>query len=232
LVSGGAANAGGAGGAMATGGNAAGGVANGGSTTGGTASGGASVVTSRGQTLWLTLTEDRASQGDMPNSMLEIDGRIYTTQDSCATVSYNPKTRCVTGILCEYYAGGYWGMAVQLDFRTMGSPTYDAIGVAWEITGSPTHALELWVLCMDPQYGSSCTTATCEVNGPPWGASTIGLTGTYYFADRVPDNWGGTEPPEYDPARVFAMQFKLPAVKVGATSFQYCIQRLGIIVPQ
>lgn len=241
LVSGGAANAGGAGGAPATGGNAAGGVATGGFATGGTASGGASIVATQGKIQWLTLANERAYPNDEPNSTFEIDGRLYATQDSCASVTFDPISRCATGILCDY-AGSNWGMAVQFDFRITASPsggkltwnpaTHGTIGVAWEISGTPTNALELWVLCMDPQFDSSCTAATCEASGPPWGASTIALDGTFYFADATPDDWGGTSPSPYIPGQVFALQFKLPAVKVGATSFRYCVQRLGLIVSQ
>ncbi len=134
-------------------------------------------------------------------------------------------------------------MAVQFDFRTMGPPTngkllwnpeeHGALGVAWSISGNTTTALQLWVLDMAPDLGTSCTSDPCEILGPPWGRAGIGLTGGVYFDSMDRDYWNDTGINyEYDPTRVFALQFKIPAVQVPGASFRFCIEQLGIIVPR
>ncbi|HEY4160110.1 MAG TPA: hypothetical protein VGM29_18485 [Polyangiaceae bacterium] len=44
------------------------------------------------------------------------------------------------------------------------------------------------------------------------------------------DYWGGTGTAyTFDPAKVHALQFRLPAINVPRASFDFCIDALGVI---
>jgi hypothetical protein len=203
------------------------------STTGGTQAG----VT------WLTLVESQAPSTAPANDALGIDGALYAYKDDCAVLDWNPATRCASGRLCTAGANfENWGIAVGFDFHATGpdgSPPDSKLvwnpdkagvrGVTWRISGNAP-GMQLWVLNMAPAFHGECSEQTCEIAGPPDGAATPSLQGSLLFDDMVKDYWGGMgEPYTYDPAAVFALQFKLPAINVGSASFDFCIDALGVI---
>lgn len=230
---------GGTGGASTTGGVAAsGGAATGGA---GTASGG-----SGGQGLpkvdWLTFVGSDAPSGQGVNGSLGINGVLYAYADTCATLNWNAQTRCASGKLCEPANGANWGIAVGFDFRNTGpggtppdtkqlwNPNdVGALGVAWEISGTAP-SLQIWVLNMDPIWGGQCNTMSCDIAGPPDGIWTPPRAGQLLFSNMEKDDWGGSGIPYvYDPAKVHALQFKLPAIIAGAASFSFCVEGVGVI---
>jgi len=241
---------GGSGTGGATGGRASGGAGTGGSTGGGGAGGTTGGTgTSTGGTAplpgvtWLALDGELAPASLEPNAELAIDGRFYAYADDCATLSWDPETRCASGTLC--IAGPNfqnWGVAVGFYFNVTGpdgSPpdtkyTWDpttagARGVAWRISGTAP-ALALWVLNMDPVYQGECAEETCEIVGPPDGTSTPELEGSLSFSSLHKDDWNGSGIDyEFDPAAVHALQFKLPAIVAGEADFSFCIDELGIV---
>jgi hypothetical protein len=214
--------------------------------TGGTTTGGASTGTGATTPLpgvtWLSLDGDLAPASLEPNGELAIDGRFYAYRDDCATLEWDPVTRCATGTLCP--AGPNfqnWGIAVGFYFDATGPDgtppdtkyTWDptavgAEGVAWRIRGNAP-ALALWVLNMDPAYGGECAEESCEIVGPPDGTSTPKLEGTLSFSSLHKDDWNSGIDYEFDPAAVHALQFKLPAIVAGAADFSFCIDELGIV---
>ena len=205
-------------------------------TTGGTAT---SAVT------WLTLIESQAPSTEPSNAALGIDGALYAYADDCASLHWDPATRCASGRLCTAGANfENWGIAVGFDFHATGpqdSPPNSKLlwdpeeagvrGVTWRVTGNAP-GMQLWVLNMAPEFQGQCAEQTCEIAGPPDGAATPSLQGSLLFDNMVKDYWGGQgEAYSYDPAAVFALQFKLPAINVGSASFDFCIDALGVIRP-
>jgi hypothetical protein len=196
-----------------------------------------------GGVTWLTLVGSRAPSSEPTNAALGIDGALYAYADGCATWDYDSSTRCVRGRLCTTGVDfENWGVAVGFDFHATGpdgSPpdsklvwNPDAVGVrgvTWRIRGNAP-GLQLWVLNMEPRFRGQCPEQTCEIAGPPDGAATPSLQGTLLFEQMVKDYWGGRgEAYTYDPAAVFALQFKLPAVNVGSASFDFCIDAVGVV---
>ncbi len=192
---------------------------------------------------WLTLEGDTAPRSLAPNDALGINGAFYVVHDSCARVSWDAATRCVSGELCDIgpqYLN--WGIAVVFDFNTTGpegSPPntklpwkYEDIGakaLAWEVSGVAP-SLQLWVLNMDPGWNGQCDSVTCEIEGPPDGSSGIAKQGQLSFDGMRKDDWGGSGTNYvFDPALVHAVQFKLPALLAGAQSFDFCIERFGVV---
>ncbi len=223
-----------------TGGTANGGTATGGTATGGTTTGGAAPLPG---VTWLALDGELAPASLEPNAELAIDGRLYAYADDCATLDWDPETRCATGTLC--IAGPNfqnWGVAVGFYFKATGpdgtppdtkytwNPTTAEVrGVAWRISGTAP-ALALWVLNMDPAYQGECAEETCEIVGPPDGTSTPKLEGTLSFSSLHKDDWNGSGIVyEFDPAAVHALQFKLPAIVAGEADFSFCIDELGLV---
>lgn len=236
----------GQGGAGASGGSPGAGA--GGGITAGTAPVAGSAGTSQGgaphRVTWLTLQGNEAPAGAAVNDELQIAGRFYAYADDCAELDWDETTRCASGKLCEPLGGENWGVAVGFDFKATGeddSPanaklTWDprdvgAVGVSFEIGGDKlAPGLELWVLNMDPIWDGTCTAQTCEIAGPPDGRAGVPLHGELFFDNMQKDDWGGGGVYyQYSPAAVFALQFKLPAIVVGAASFSFCIDALGII---
>src|SRR5688572_22005079 len=173
--SGGVAGSGGEAGGTETGGTGAGGIGVGGTTggsgtggaTGGTGGGGTTAGTGTGGTTggtstgtggttplpgvtWLSLEGDLAPASLEPNGELAIEGRFYAYADDCATLNWDPETRCATGTLCS--AGPNfqnWGIAVGFYFDATGPDgtppdtkytwnptTVGAEGVDWRISGA------------------------------------------------------------------------------------------------
>lgn len=192
---------------------------------------------------WLSLVEDEAPATTEPNHELDIQGYFYAYADDCADVSWNPKTRCLSGRLCDpnVYSDA-WGVAVGFDFRntgTNGTPpdtkllwnpnAVGARGIAWNITGSAP-SLQVWVLNMDASYGGQCSMMTCEIPGPPDGVDVANAKGQLLFDEMVKDWWGGAGTPyDFDPAAVHALQIKLPAIRAHDATFDFCVRDLGII---
>lgn len=210
--------------------------------SGGAALGGSSVGGSGPRVSWLTLEGDRAPGSADANAELGVDGAFHVYSDSCASLSWDPDTRCATGTLCEPGADyENWGIAVGFDFReTTGQDSStaallwdprsaSALGLAWRISGSAP-GLQAWVLNMDPRFGGRCSEMTCEISGPPDGIPAAALSGELSFSNLQKDNWGGRGVRYvFDPALVYALQLKLPAVNVGAAPFSFCIDALGIV---
>ena len=235
---------GGAGAAGASTGGASGGT----SPTGGAGpTGGTSGQSGVSTIVWLTLEGDQAKSTASPNDSLGINGKFYAYSDSCAAVSFNPLTRCATGILCDVGSQfENWGTAIGFDFVNTGvsgtpanaklvwNPTaHNVIGVAWHITNLVTSTLQLWMLDMDPSWQGTCTSDTCSIQGPPDGRSQITADGTLYFNSMNKDDWGGSGIVyTYSPALAYSLQFKIPTIIVGAETFQFCVDRLGMIVQQ
>jgi hypothetical protein len=246
-------------GGVGTGGVGTGGVGTGGTTgghgTGGTSGGAGSGGTTGGAdtgtggttplpgVTWLSLEGNLAPASLEPNGELAIDGRFYAYADDCATLDWDPETRCATGTLCA--AGPNfqnWGIAVGFYFDATGPgdtppdtkytwnpTTVGAEGVAWRISGDAP-ALALWVLNMDSAFGGECAEEFCEIVGAPDGTSTPKLQGTLSFGSLHKDDWNGSGIDyEFDPAAVHALQFKLPAIVAGAAEFSFCIDELGIV---
>ncbi|HEY2405616.1 MAG TPA: hypothetical protein VGI10_06425 [Polyangiaceae bacterium] len=227
-----------AGGGLGASGGSSGSTPDGGSgEAGAPASGGSPSVT------WLALVNDTAPGSDPPNGTLGIDGAVYGYADGCATWAWDPTTRCMSGYLCNAGASFQnWGVAVGFDFRNTGpsgNPPNTKLlwnpddvgvrGIAWQISGVAP-GLQVWVLNMDPSWGGACSAMTCEINGPPDGAPTPSLDGELLFSDMKKDYWGGTGVTyTFDPAKVHALQFKLPAINVPGASFDFCIDALGVI---
>ncbi len=214
-------------------------------TGGSNSSGGTSVQSTGESVVWLTFDGAQANSTTSPNGSLGINGVLYAYSDSCASVSFDPQTRCVAGYLCDVGSQfENWGVAIGFDFvntGTTGAPpdakltwnptTHNAIGVTWHISSLITSRLQLWVLDMDPSWQGSCTSDTCSIQGPPDGASQISTDGKLYFNAMVKDDWGGSGTNyTYSPASVYSLQFKIPTVIVGAEMFQFCIDKLGIIL--
>ncbi len=219
----------------------------GGSPTGGNRATGGSNATGGAASqsiVWLTLEDDQAKSTSSPNDSLGINGQFYAYSDSCASYVFNPLTRCVSGTLCDVGSSfENWGVAIGFDFVNTGSTgvpanakltwnpnDHNAVGVAWQISNLVTTRLQLWVLDMDPSFQGVCTSDTCSIQGPPDGNGQITADGTLYFNSMVKDDWGGSGIAyTFSPAAVYSLQFKIPTIITGAESFEFCIDRLGII---
>ncbi|HEX2869898.1 MAG TPA: hypothetical protein VHP33_01555 [Polyangiaceae bacterium] len=199
--------------------------------------------TQAGNVTWLTLVESQAPFTEPPNTALGIHGKLYAYKDDCAVLDWDPATRCGSGRLCTAGANfENWGVAVGFDFHATGpddsppdsklvwNPEAEGVrGVTWRVSGNAP-GLQLWVLNMAPAFQGECSEQTCEIAGPPDGAATPSLQDSLLFDHMVKDYWGGQgEPYTYEPAAVFALQFKLPAINVGSASFDFCIDALGVI---
>lgn len=192
---------------------------------------------------WLALVESEAPSSQRANAELGINGSVYAYADDCATLHWDPSTRCASGRLCSSGASfENWGIAVGFDFRVTGpdgSPPDSKLvwdpeergvrGVTWQIHGDAP-GLQLWVLNMAPAFDGQCGQQSCEIAGPPDGASAASQQGSLLFDQMVKDYWGGRGLSYvYDPAAVYALQFKLPAVNVGSASFDFCVDALGVV---
>jgi hypothetical protein len=223
------------------GGHDIGGTAGSGGTDGGGGAGGSGPA----RITWLELVGSEAPASATVNAELGIAGTFYAYADACASasISWNPTTRCASGTLCN--AGPQWenwGVAVGFDFNNTGDSgeppntkrlwdpgDVSAQGLAWRVSGLAP-GLQVWVLNMDPSFGGACSEETCEIPGPPDGVSAAALHGELLFTNMEKDHWGspGTNY-MFDPALVHALQLKLPAINVGAASFSFCIDALGVI---
>jgi hypothetical protein len=192
---------------------------------------------------WLSLDGSAAPSSDAGNAALGIQGAFYAYGDGCATLVWDETTRCASGNLCTAGADyENWGIAVGFDFHATGSsgepPDSKLVwnpddvgvrGVAWRIRGAAP-GRQVWVLNMEPTFHGTCSVMTCEIAGPPDGAAAPALAGQLLFEEMIKDNWGGRGIPyRYDPAAVYALQFKLPAINVGSASFDFCVDALGVI---
>ncbi|MGC4095305.1 MAG: hypothetical protein QM756_46750 [Polyangiaceae bacterium] len=208
-----------------------------------TSSGGASSGGSADGISWLTFAQSEAPAELAPNADFGVDGLLYGYADSCASLTWDPVTRCASGTLCNAGATfANWGVAVGFDFRNSGkdgSPPntkrtwnpndFGVRGVAWEIEGTAP-ALQLWVLNMDPSYGGVCSSMSCDIAGPPDGTPNAPLASLLTFSNMRKDDWGGSGIVySFDPAAVHALQFKLPAIVAGAAPFSFCILRVGLV---
>jgi len=199
---------------------------------------------------WLTLSGDEAPATQGANPELHVQGAFYAYSDGCAEVTWDRETRCVSGRLCNPSTEpDAWGMAIGFDFRNTGpngippntKQLWDprdvgALGVAWRIRArSPdvpvrAPALQLWVLNMAKSWQGMCDVMSCEISGPPDGVDVAALDGELLFSQMVKDDWNGSgEAYDFDPAAVHALQFKLPAVRARAATFDFCLDALGII---
>jgi hypothetical protein len=219
-------------------GSGGGGAAGQGGSAGNLGAGGALV-----KVTWLELERDSAPGSADVNAELGIEGSFYAYGDACASLEWDAATRCATGKLC---AAGLdyenWGVAVGFDFKNTGAsgepPNTKLLwdprdagvkGFAWRVTGDAP-ALQVWVLNMDPSFGVACSAETCEIPGPPDGDDTASLAGQLLLSDLRKDDWGGAgEIYDFDPARVHALQLKLPAIRVNAPTFAFCVEALGVI---
>ena len=192
---------------------------------------------------WLELTGSLAEASGTHNSELGIDGTLYAYGDACAALSWDAATRCASGKLCSSFPPDFenWGVAVGFDFRNTGATgnppntkrVWDprqvgALGVAWRIHGTAP-GLQFWVLNMAPNFHGECSAVTCEIAGPPDGVGSASLQGDLLFNRMMKDTWAGGVAYTFDPAAVHALQFKLPAIEVGAASFNFCIDAVGIV---
>ena len=137
-----------------------------------------------------------------------------------------------------------WGMAVGFDFHNTGDEgtppntklpwsanAQGAIGLSWELSGTVA-PVQVWVTNMDPSWGGQCSADDCAINGPPDGAgeTEFFLTKSLYFDSLLKDDWGGTGTDyTFNPGNILAMQFKLASVTAGAISYEFCVDRIGII---
>jgi hypothetical protein len=234
---------GGGGGTLPTGGSSGQGGAGG--SVGGSVTGGSGGTQGTG-IQWLTLEGSWADPSDEPNGALQISGAFYAYGDSCAQVTYDEETRCVSGMLCEPGPNfANWGAAVGFDFHNTGaegSPpdtkmpwnasAVGAIGIAWQVSGLAP-GLQVWLTNMDPIWNGMCSADDCAINGPPDGrpSTVLGSQDTLPFSNMVKDDWGGAGTfYTFNRSKILAIQFKLAAVVSGATPFSFCIDRLGIVL--
>jgi hypothetical protein len=195
---------------------------------------------------WLSIEGSWADISAEPNGALGISGALYAFGDSCAQITWNEATRCVTGSLCDPGANfENWGIAVGFDFHNTGAAgvppntkmpwnagTVNARGVAYEVTGTAP-ALQAWITNMDPMWNGMCTADDCGINGPPDGtaSATLGMVGNLYFNTLQKDDWGGTGTVyTFNPANILSLQFKLASVASGPVAFNFCVSRIGIVI--
>lgn len=241
--SGGSGDSGGSGNPAGGTGNHAGGVNSSAGTSHSGGSGGAQSGELTTGTNWLTLVADGAPPDQGVNPKLKINGVLYAYGDGCATVNWDPGSRCVSGELC-LSSETNWGVAVGFDFNNSGATgtppdtkhawnanAVGAKGLAWSGTSSTPHGLQVWVLNMDPSYNGACSAMSCDINGPPDGTATAKSTGQLSFAGMIKDDWGGTGVAyTFDATDISAMQFKIPAPLVSLDmGYELCINELGVI---
>jgi hypothetical protein len=249
-VSGGASGsgAGGAntGGALPTGGTpSTGGTTGGSGPTGGVGGAGGSGPLTPG-VHWLSIEGSWADISAEPNASLGVSGALYAFADSCAQITWDEATRCVTGTLCDPGATfANWGMAVGFDLRNTGADgvpantkmpwnagAVGAMGIAYQISGTAP-GLQAWITNMDPVWNGMCTADDCAINGPPDGSAsaTLSSVGNLYFSTLVKDDWGGSGTIyTFNPANILSLQFKLASVVSGPVPFSFCVDRIGIII--
>jgi hypothetical protein len=238
-------NTGGAntGGTFPTGGTpSTGGTTGGSATTGG--AGGSGPLTPGVH--WLSIEGSWADISAEPNASLGISGALYAFADSCAQITWDEATRCVTGTLCDPGATfENWGMAVGFDLRNTGAAgtpantkmpwnagAVGAMGIAYQISGTAP-ALQAWITNMDPVWNGMCTADDCAINGPPDGspAATLSSVGNLYFSTLVKDDWGGSGTIyTFNPSNILSLQFKMASVASGPVPFSFCVDRIGIII--
>ncbi|MET0795496.1 MAG: hypothetical protein ABW061_28515 [Polyangiaceae bacterium] len=192
---------------------------------------------------WLDLDGAAAPSSSATNSELGIEGVFSAYGDGCSQLVWDEAKRCASGRLCDPKQSiDNWGIAVGFEFHNTGlngTPpntqliwdprAVGALGLAWRITGTAPK-VQVWVLNMAPSWHGQCNVMTCEINGPPDGVAPAPLSGELRFDDMDKDYWGGTGTQyTFDPAAVHALQFKIAAVQVGVTAFDFCIDSLGII---
>ncbi len=193
------------------------------------------------RTMWLNFRSDQAKSSDSPNDTLGIDGVVFAYGDGCATGSFDPATRCVRGTTCQVddsYLN--WGMAMEFDFsvdaasvaHTWNPTDHGVVGFAWQLSNTFGTLVQLWAPQMDSKYAGACASDTCSVNLPPYGTGQIGLTGQFYLNAMSKDNWGsGYQSYNFVPANFYCLQFKIPTVIIQrATNFEFCLDKLGVIV--
>jgi hypothetical protein len=195
---------------------------------------------------WLSFDGSWADPASDPNGPLQISGSMYAYGDGCATVAYDMATRCVSGVLCDPGPDfANWGMAIGFDFHNTGAegsppntkmpwnaPSVGGVGVAWQVSGTAP-GLQVWLTNMDPMYSGLCMVDDCAINGPPDGkrSTVLGVTDSANFNNLVKDDWGGMGTVyAFNPANLLAIQFKLAAVVSGPVTFNFCIDRIGVIL--
>jgi hypothetical protein len=173
-----------------------------------------------------------------------INGTFFPVGDGCATLTWNPQTRCASGTLCAKDPPNYlnWGAEVALNLKTGAGYDYPfdatAAGVTgffWEITGTAP-GMQVWVPLTTNPGECLQSSNTCALSQPPWGNPTpsLGPTGRNYVQLQTTlmsyDQWGSSYvyPPPWDPTRLHSLVWKLPAQTV-ATSFNFCVQNVGVI---
>lgn len=191
---------------------------------------------------WLDLTGSKAPSSSTINAALGIEGSFYAYGDDCATakLTWDAANRCVSGTLCPSDFNT-WGISIGFDFHNTGAAgmppdakltwnpeSHGARGIAWQVSGKAPN-LDVWVLNMDASWNGECTGTPCEIDGAPDGIASAPLNGQLHFDNMQKDTWGAGIMYEFDPAAVHALQFKIPVVKAGAASFNFCIAALGII---
>jgi hypothetical protein len=194
---------------------------------------------------WISFEGSWADSSVAPNGALGISGAVYAFGDSCAQLTWNEATRCVSGTLCDpgpTFAN--WGIAVGFDLHNTGAAgmppntkmpwsaaAVNATGIAYQVSGTAP-GLQVWITNMDPMWNGMCMADDCAINGPPDGTRSATLTsvGNLYFNGLVKDDWGGTGTIyAFNPANMLAVQFKMAAVVSGPVPFSFCIDRIGII---
>jgi hypothetical protein len=194
------------------------------------------------QVIWFELDESTAPASSTTNSELGIDGAFYAYGDGCSQLTWDDQGRCASGKLCApELSPDNWGIAIGFDFRNTGAKgmppdtkltwnpdDFAARGLAWRIRGNAPK-FQVWVLNMASSWQGQCSVMNCEIAGPPDGVALAALNGQLHFDNMIKDTWGSGIDYEFDPAAVHALQFKIAAVKVGATSFDFCIDALGIV---
>src|ERR1043165_7983004 len=102
---------------------------------GGTPGSGGSPVIDLGSGInWLGLSADAAPPTLGPNAKLGINGVFYTYGDGCATINWDPVSRCISGELCLVSATN-WGVSIGFDLHNTGdSGTPPDTKLAWDAT--------------------------------------------------------------------------------------------------
>jgi len=192
---------------------------------------------------WLTLVADGAPPSQGVNGALNVNGVLYAYGDGCATLSWDPTSRCVVGNLCLANSLN-WGVAVNFDFNNSGATgvpantkyawnanTVGAAGLAWQAIGQAPNGFQVWVLNMDPIFGGACTAQSCDINGPADGTGIASDSGQISFLSMQKDYWGGTGVSYvFNPTDISAIQFKLPAaISSLDTTYELCIDAIGVI---
>ncbi len=194
---------------------------------------------------WLSLDGSWADPAAGVNGALNISGAVYAYGDACASVNWDPDTRCVSGTLCEPGSDfANWGMAVAFDFHNTGESgtppdtkmawdanAVGAVGVAWQVSGTAP-GLQVWVTNMDPSWNGQCSADECAIDGPPDGKTTtvLGAPDQMLFSSMVKDDWGGAGTSySFSSSSILTLQFKLASVVSGATAFDFCIDQIGIV---